>query len=492
MIKNTFSRIMSIDTIQRQSLVSLIWQIVFTTAGFLSTIYFARTVGADTLGAYFLFIAYYSIFNIVSDGGLGGAALKRISEGEERNEYFSAFFAARLILILVAVIFLLIFRSLFSDLNASGLFGWLPVIMIANFLSGGVAIGVAGTGKMGIRYTCNTITLILAIIFQVGAIYLGYGAVGLAAGMIAGLIIGGIIEYRFLDLRLVRFGWNHIKSLSTFAFWLFLTSAGVMVFTQADTVMIGYFMHNSDVGIYRVVLQFTMAAAFTTNILRNILWPRVSGWGKSGEIGLVEESLSRAISYSLVLAVPVLIGGVLLGDKLLFFFYGAEFAKGYLTLTVLLAVQVVNVFQFFFTMYLDALDRPKESFKVTAVGLVANIILNLALIPLIGILGAAIATLVTMSMNALLAKNSLSNMITIRLERESLLNIIKAAVVMGIFVGGLRLVVPFSSIWITLLDVVIGGVVYSILILKFDKKICNEMRVIIEKMGMGGIWPGWL
>ncbi|MCX9029321.1 MAG: flippase [Candidatus Methanoperedens sp.] len=492
MIKNTFSRIMSIDTIQRQSLVSLIWQIVFTSAGFLSTIYFAQAVGADILGAYFLFITYYSIFNMISDGGIGGAAIKRISEGEQKSEYFSAFFAVRTIFLLIAVIFLLIFQDLFSDLNAYGLVGWLPVIMIANVFSSGISIGIAGTGKMGIRATCNTITLLSSIVFQVAAIYLGYGAVGLATGMIAGLIIGGIIEYRFLDLRLVRFRWNHIESLSTFAFWLFLTSAGMIVFTQADTLMIGYFMHNSDVGIYRVVLQFTMAAAFTTNILRNTLWPRVSGWGKRGEIGLVEESLSRAISYSLILAIPVLIGGVLLGDKLLFFFYGAEFAKGYLTLMVLLAVQVVNVFQFFFTMYLDALDRPKESFKVTAVGLVANIVLNTALIPVIGIIGAAIATLITMYLNALLAKNSLSKMITIRLEHESLMNIIKATVVMGIFVGGLRLVVPFSNIWITLLDVVVGGVVYSILILKFDKKICNEMSLIVEKMGMSGMWPGWL
>ena len=109
MIKNTFSRIMSIDTIQRQSLVSLIWVLVFTSAGFLSTIYFAKTVGADILGAYFLFIAYYSIFTTISDGGLGGAAVKRISEGEEQNEYFSAFVAVRFTFLLVALIFLLIF-----------------------------------------------------------------------------------------------------------------------------------------------------------------------------------------------------------------------------------------------------------------------------------------------------------------------------------------------------------------------------------------------
>ena len=54
--------------------------------------YFAHTVGAGVLGGYFLFMAYFGIINLVSDGGFGGAAIKRISEGEEQDAYFSAFF----------------------------------------------------------------------------------------------------------------------------------------------------------------------------------------------------------------------------------------------------------------------------------------------------------------------------------------------------------------------------------------------------------------
>jgi O-antigen/teichoic acid export membrane protein len=207
---------------------------------------------------------------------------------------------------------------------------------------------------------------------------------------------------------------------------------------------------------------------------------------------LVEESLSRAISYSLILAIPVLVGGVLLGDRLLTLFYGADFARGYQTLIILLAVQVVNVFQYFFTMYLDALDNPKESFKVTAVGIVANIVLNIILIPIIGISGAAIATLVTMTLNALLAQRALSKLITIRLERYSLSNIVVASLAMGVLVGGCRLLVSPSNTWVTLLAVVVGGVAYGILVLKLDQKICDEIRGIVEGMGMGAIWPRWL
>ena len=53
--------------------------------------YFARAVGAGVLGAYFLFIAYLGIIGLMADGGIGGAAVKRISEGEEPDAYFSAF-----------------------------------------------------------------------------------------------------------------------------------------------------------------------------------------------------------------------------------------------------------------------------------------------------------------------------------------------------------------------------------------------------------------
>ena len=248
-------------------------------------------------------------------------------------------------------------------------------------------------------------------------------------------------------------------------------------------------MGNADVGVYRVIFQFTSLAAFTTMALRATLWPRVSRWDKIGETGLIEESLSRAFTYSLILAIPVFIGGALLGDRLLYFFYGADFVS-YTTLMILLTVQIVNIFQYFFTTYLSAMNQIKELFKITVVAVVANIALNAALIPVMGISGAAVATLVTMSLNAVLARRVLARMITLRVERSSLLNIFKASIAMGIVVGVYRLVVPLSSVWLALVPVVVGGVIYGILILKFDRKIYEELKGIMMQMNLA--WPEWL
>ena len=100
-----------------------------------------------------------------------------------------------------------------------------------------------------------------------------------------------------------------------------------------------------------------------------------------------------------------------------------------------------------------------------------NVALNAKLIPIIGIPSAAVATLATITPpNAILARCVLAQMITLYVEHSSLLNILK--------------------VWLALVPVVLGGVVYGVLILKFDRKIYEELKGIIMQMNVA--WPEWL
>ena len=190
------------------------------------------------------------------------------------------------------------------------------------------------------------------------------------------------------------------------------------------------------------------------------------------------------------LATPVLVGGLLLGDRLLYFCYGAGFARGAPALYLLLAAQVVNVFMYLQTMGLLALDRPKESFKVATVAAIANILLDLALIPMLGITGAAVATLLTMTLNAVLAYHVLKRIIDVRLEYPPVRNILVASALMGLFVGAYRLVVPLSSIWLTLVPVAVGAAIYGVVLLRLDRGIHDELRAMAAQMGVR--LPRWL
>ena len=481
---------MKISSIQRQSVISLFSTIALTVVGFLSTIYFAHTLGPAPLGAYFLFLAYFGIFNLICDGGFGGAAVKRISEGKEPNEYLSAFAFIRVILLALSVSLLLVAEPYFKDLTSSGVFFWLLLALIVSVFSSITGTGVYGTGKVGVSQISGFLDALTRTLFQIIAVFLGFGIAGLTGGFVGGLIAGGLMNFRYFDLKFVRFKVSHIKNLSGFSFWIFLTASGSLVFCYADTILIGFFMSNADVGIYRTAFQLTSVATFATLAFHTVLYPKMSNWGIQGQIAEIENSLARAWTYSLFLAIPTCIGGWILGEKLLYYLYGASFVEGAPALFFLLLVQIVNVFMYLGTMSLTALNRPKDAFWITVSAAVVNILLDLALIPLMGITGAAVATLIAMTINALGALILLSRVISVKIEYEPVKNIVYASGIMGIFLLGIYFLLPLMHVLAVLTVVIVGAAIYILFLFKLDRKIHDEIRDLGVNLGLP--WPGWL
>jgi O-antigen/teichoic acid export membrane protein len=289
---------------------------------------------------------------------------------------------------------------------------------------------------------------------------------------------------------LVRFRTSHFKNLSGFSFWIFLTASGSLVFSYADTILIGYFMSNADVGIYRTAFQLTSVATFTTMAFHTVLYPKISTWESQGNFAAIENALSRAFTYSLLLAVPVCIGGWILGERLLYFVYGASFTGGTPALFFLLLVQVVNVFMYLGTMSLNSLNRPKEAFWVTAIASLVNIILDIALIPIMGITGAAAATLIAMTLNALVALMLLSRVISVKIEHGPVKNILYATGMMGIFLIAIHFLLPLTHVAMVFGTVLIGACIYSLVLLKADFGIHDDIKDFCIKLGLP--WLKWL
>jgi O-antigen/teichoic acid export membrane protein len=481
---------MNISSIQRQSLIFVVSTISLTIVGFVSTIYFAHSLGPAPLGAYFLFLAYFGIFNLVGDGGFGGAAVKRISEGKEPDEYFSAFFFIRIALLAVSVTALLWAEPFLKDVTSSGIFFWLILALIVSVFSSSTGIGIYGSGKVGIYQISNFLDAFLRTLFQITAVFFGFGVAGLTGGFVVGLIAGGIANFWSLDLKLVRFRLSHLKNLSSFSFWIFLTASGTLVFCYADTILIGYFMSNADVGIYRTAFQLTSVATFTTLAFHTVLYPNISTWGAQEKVTEIETSLARAFTYSLLLAIPACVGGWILGERLLYYLYGASFVAGTSAFFFLLLVQVVNVFMFLGTMSLNALNHPKDAFWITVIAAIANILLDIVLIPVLGITGAAVATLIAMTLNALGALFLLSRIISIKFEYKPLKNILYASGCMGIFLICIHFAIPLSTVAVVMTVVIIGAGIYLMVLFKLDQEIHDELKKLSVNLGVP--WPGWL
>ena len=484
------SRFMRLPAIQRQSVLSLIFTLAMTGIGFLSTMFFSHILGKDLIGVYYLFVAYFGIFNMIGDGGFGQAAVKRISEGAEQNAYLTAYVSLRGILAIVSTLVLITISPFFVDLKEYELVFWIVLALIAAAFGQTITSGVMGLGHMGIYNVGFGLSELARIILQIITVLLGFTVYGLIGGYIAGIILSGILCIKYFTFKPAKFGFRHVKSLFIYGIWIFLISTGSTVFAYADTIFIGYFLTNGDVGIYRVAFQFTTAATFITTAIYSTLTPKISNWSANDQLEKIAPPVSRGITFALILAVPVFIGGLLLADKLLYYFYGADFAAGAVACTILLLVQVISVFITLLGVALTASDHARQSFYATATAAVINILLNCLLIPILGINGAAVATLISYSVNAILIAHFLKRYITVKIEKRPILNIIIAAAVMGLFVFVYKLFVPLDNVILTLIPVCIGAVIYFFLLFKIDRGIRDEIAGMVTTLGLP--WPKWL
>jgi O-antigen/teichoic acid export membrane protein len=136
------------------------------------------------------------------------------------------------------------------------------------------------------------------------------------------------------------------------------------------------------------------------------------------------------------------------------------------------------------TMSLNALNQPKDAFWITVIAAVTNIILDLVLIPVLGITGAAVATLIAMTLNALGALIILSRIISIKYEYGPVKNILYASGSMGIFLLIIHFVLPLTHVVAVLAAVIAGAGVYLLVLFKLDRRIYDELKDLGISLGI--------
>jgi O-antigen/teichoic acid export membrane protein len=109
--------------------------------------------------------------------------------------------------------------------------------------------------------------------------------------------------------------------------------------------------------------------------------------------------LQRLVTMStraiLLFSVPVVLVIGVFGETLLEVVFGAEYRRGYETLTVLAIGQLANAATGSVAVLLNMTGFERDTAKGFSVSALLNIALNLALIPLFGMMGAALASAIS-------------------------------------------------------------------------------------------------
>ncbi len=161
-----------------------------------------------------------------------------------------------------------------------------------------------------------------------------------------------------------------------------------------DSIMLGIFSTEQNVGIYNTVSRLVSATSIFLFAVNSIAAPKFVEYYKGGNYENLVKFAKFSTKLSFYLSLPLIIFLFLFGKQTLSIF-GESFLVGYLPLVILLIGQIINISSGGVSIFLQMTGFEKFHRNVLFLSLILNIVLNILLIPIYGIIGASLATAIT-------------------------------------------------------------------------------------------------
>ncbi len=165
-----------------------------------------------------------------------------------------------------------------------------------------------------------------------------------------------------------------------------------MVMGWMDTLMLGYFLSAAAVGVYNVALPTSRLISAATKSIAVLFVPVASelyARGKEQELNSIYKAVTK---WVLSLALPGFLLMALFSESILMIMFGAEYVGGATALSILAFALFISSVLGPANYVLQTYGKTRIVMKGYFIGAGVNFGLNLLLIPLYGINGAAIAT----------------------------------------------------------------------------------------------------
>ena len=164
-----------------------------------------------------------------------------------------------------------------------------------------------------------------------------------------------------------------------------------------DMIMLAQYVSDEQLGIYRVVHRVTSLTAFALTAVNAVFGPRISAF--YAEQNFSEMQRLAVISATAVAAIAIPTSAILIFQgNLVLLVFGQEFVQGDVTLKIMVIGQLVNVFTGSVGLILAMTSYARKVSTSLALACIANVVVNLLLIPVMGINGAALATVASVAM----------------------------------------------------------------------------------------------
>lgn len=459
--------------------IEFVGRIVAAVSSGLLMVLLARLLGPDEYGLLFLAIAVFGVIGIVSKLGIAKSGARYVAEYKEREpnqlpHIFRTVLMLNLATIVIVGVSLLVgHRRIAVALAEPELtsFLLLGVVYVAfEALSTYVRLMLQGLEEIQFSATLYALGRVARLVFAIGFVALGFGAVGALVGYVLAFALVTSIGLWSLYRRYYR---EHERAdsiesglrrrIGEYSVPLTATSTANVLDKRVDTILVGFFLNPVAVSYYVVSKQIVDFIETPVSALGFTLSPTFGAQKADDNVDRAARIYETALTHSLLLYIPIAAGMILVAEPTLELFFGSEYLGAVPVLQVLALYAVLRAITKLTSNGLDYLGRARERAIIKGITALLNVGLNVVLIPLLGVVGAAVATGITYSVytfaNVYIVHQEFNLRLGYLARRISLIVAVTGAMALVVFVA-----VDFIAGLLSLgLVVFLGVAVWSVL-----------------------------
>lgn len=375
---------------------------------FVIKIFIARYLGRVDFGAITVGMTVMTIAATVVLIGLHtGVAryLPRVETDKERNGIIVSAVQIVLPLSLIAAAGVILSAEQISRLvlNDSSL-SWLIILFAIGIPFNSVfklAVGVSrGRESVLPRVFLQNIGYpALRFVLLVAIVLLGLGLSGVAVATVGGYVIIAAISLWYIWNSLIDFrtsGYERFhRELLSFSLPLLVTAAMLLILSKIDVLLIGYFTDPGLVGDYNAAYSLATLLLVVLRSFQFLFMPKISGLHSEGEYSLMDGIYSVVSKWVFIISLPPFALFMLFPKEVITLSFGIDYVRGWEPLMILAMGFVVHTALGPNGTTLTSIGKTRQIMYDNIFAAVVNVVLNILLIPRLGILGAAIATAVS-------------------------------------------------------------------------------------------------
>lgn len=390
-------------------------RILRMTANLFVGIYVARYLGPERFGALSYAQSFVALFATLAMLGLDGILVRElVASPGRRGELLGTAFRLKLAGSALAMASIAVITWLIDVSNTER--GMILIIAVGLVFQSATVIDAHFQARVQSRYVVQAqfAQMIFSSLTKLGLIWLGADLVWFAtliAADSAVLAIGLLFNYRRVeapphtrsipgvhgaerDTMPAKSFFETAKTLISDSWPLILAGIAVSLYMRIDQVMIREMLDTEAVGQYSAAVRLSEAWYFVPVAITQSLFPAVLHARNEGP-ERYQLRLSRLYGFMVWLGLAVAAFFTLIAEPLIEILYGTAYSvagpvlAAHIWAGIFVCIGVVS------SKYLVAENKALISFWNTAAGAFSNIVLNLFLIPRFGIMGAAIATVVS-------------------------------------------------------------------------------------------------